>query len=65
MSATKYLTPLRIESDQKDIIIAQLKEELYHLKKNEQEFCNLEDQYKKLEHKYRVLSDEKVSIGLI
>ena len=65
MSATKYLTPLRIESDQKDIIIAQLKEELYHLQKNEQEFYNLEDQYKKLEHKYRVLSDEKVSIGLI
>lgn len=60
MSATKYLTPLRIESDQKDVIIAQLKEELYHLKKNEQEFYNLEDQYKKLEHKYRVLSDEKV-----
>ena len=48
MSATKYLSPLRIEADQKDIIISQLKEELYHLKKNEQEFYNLEDQYRKL-----------------
>lgn len=34
MSATKYLSPLRIESDQKDVIASKLKEELYHLKQN-------------------------------
>lgn len=60
MSATKFIVPLRVESDQKDVIIAHLKEELYSLKRNEQEFYNLEDQYRKLEHKYRLLADEKV-----
>lgn len=34
MSATKFITPLRVEADQKEIIIAHLKEELYHLKRN-------------------------------
>lgn len=60
MSATKFISPLRVEADQKDVIIAHLKEELYSLKRNEQEFYNLEDQYRKLEHEYRLLADEKV-----
>lgn len=34
MSATKFISPLRTEADQKDIIIAHLKEELYSLKRN-------------------------------
>ena len=33
MSASKYIVPLRVEADQKDVIIAHLKEELYSLKK--------------------------------
>lgn len=36
MSASKYIVPLRVEADQKDIIIAHLKEQLYSLKRNEQ-----------------------------
>lgn len=57
MSASKYLSPLRVEADQKEVIIAQLREELYHLKKNEQEFYHFEDQYRQLEQKYRLLND--------
>ena len=60
MSASKYLSPLRVEADQKEIIIAHLKEEIYHLKKNEQEYYNFEDQYRQLELKYRRLAEEKV-----
>ena len=41
MSASKFYSPLRGEADQKEVIIAHLKEEIYHLKKNEAEFYNL------------------------
>jgi hypothetical protein len=34
MSGTKIYSNLRVEADQKDVIIGRLKEELYHLKKN-------------------------------
>lgn len=60
MSASKFIVPLRVQADQKEVIIAHLKEELYSLNKNKQEFYNLEDQYRKLEHKYRLLAEEKV-----
>ena len=36
MSASKIYSNMRVEADQKDVIIARLKEEIYHLKKNEQ-----------------------------
>ena len=40
MSSSKrsayFYSPLKIESDQRDIIIAHLKEEIYILKRNEQ-----------------------------
>ena len=65
MSATKIYSNLRVEADQKDVIIARLKEEIYHLKKNEQEYYMLEDQYRGLEHKYKLLLDEKVNKSFI
>ena len=43
MSATKNYSNMRVEADQKDVIIARMKEEIYHLKKNEQEYFALED----------------------
>lgn len=61
MSATKIISNMRVEADQKDVVIARLKEEVYHLKKNEQEYYLLEDQYRGLEHKYKLLLDEKVN----
>lgn len=60
-----FYSPLKVEADQKDVIIGHLKEEVYHLKKNEQEFYVLEDQYRNLDHKYRLLSEEKVIFYLI
>ena len=57
MSATKNYSNMRVEADQKDVIIARMKEEIYHLKKNEQEYFTLEDQYKGLDHKYKLLLD--------
>ena len=64
MSSSKrsayFYSPLKIESDQRDIIIAHLKEEIYLLKRNEQELVRLEDQYRMLEHRFRALSEEKV-----
>ena len=66
MSSSKrsayFYSPLKIESDQRDIIIAHLKEEIYLLKRNEQELVRLEDQYRMLEHRFRALSEEKVSV---
>lgn len=53
-----------MEADQKEIIIGQLKGELYSLKKNEQDYYYLEDQFKKLEQKYRLLQEDKVRCGL-
>ena len=34
MSGSKIYSNMRVEADQKDVIIARLKEEIYHLKKN-------------------------------
>jgi hypothetical protein len=33
-SVTQYYTPLRVEADQKEVIINQLKGDVYNLKKN-------------------------------
>lgn len=41
-------------------MINQLKGEVFSLRKNEQDYLYLEDQYKKLEQKYRMLHDDKV-----
>lgn len=42
------------------MLINQLKGEVFNLRKNEQDYLYLEDQFKKLEQKYRILQDEKV-----
>lgn len=36
-----------------------MREEVYLLQKNEQQFYILEEQYRNLDHKYRLLSEEK------
>ena len=40
-----FYSPLKVESDQRDLIISHLKDEVYLLRKNEQELYKLEDQY--------------------
>ena len=60
MSASKrspyFYPPIKVESDQKDILIGHLHDEVYVLKRNEQELVKLEDQYRALEHRFRLLS---------
>lgn len=43
-----YLSSLSVEADQKEVIIAHLREEIYLLKRNEQELYRLQDQYQAL-----------------
>jgi hypothetical protein len=59
-----FYSPLRVEADQKEIIIAHLKEEIYLLRRNEQELIKLEEQYHVLEHRFKALFDEKVFTAL-
>lgn len=60
LSFLKYFSPSQIESDQKDLIIAQLKAEVYELSKNEQNCSSLIQQIQTLEHKYQSVQEEKV-----
>ena len=44
-----------VEADQKEIIIAELKDELYLLRKNEEDYMILQGQLEELERRYRLL----------
>jgi hypothetical protein len=57
-----YVSSLSVEADQKEVIIAHLREEIYLLKRNEQELYRLQDQYQALEHRFKALKDENVHI---
>ncbi len=50
----QYFSPAQVESDQKDIIIAQLKADIFEMRKNEEDYLSLQDELRKLEHKYRI-----------
>ena len=52
-------TDIWVEADQKEIIIAELKEELYLLRKNEQDYLILQEQLLELDRRYNMLLDEK------
>ena len=54
----------RVEADQKDLIIKALKGDQDMLKKNEHEFNRLQDTYRDLQHKYKLLCDDKVRLLL-
>lgn len=47
----------RVESDQKDILIRNLKGDQEHYKKGEGECQRLQDHYKQLQNKHRALAD--------
>ena len=50
----------RVESDQKDILIRNLKGDHEHYKKSEGEYYRLQEHYKQLQNKHRALADEVV-----
>jgi len=49
-----------VESDQKDLIIAQLKAELFELKQSEKKFFDKKEELDMMEQKYKVLFEENV-----
>lgn len=49
----------RVESDQKELILKALRGEHEGLKKNESDYHKMHDSYKQLQHKFKLLSEEK------
>jgi len=60
-SYKKYFDPAQIESDQKDLVISQLKAELFELRQNERDYNELHSKLNNLEHRYTLVQEE---IGL-
>lgn len=58
-AAMKAHHAAQAESDQKDILIGHLKNELYQLRELEADFLKLNDLIVNLEDKYSMLLDEK------
>jgi chromosome segregation ATPase len=58
MSTKKYLAS-QAESDQKDLIISQLKAEIFETRQNERDYVDLAAQLRNLEHRYNLLQEEK------
>mmetsp|Transcript_39528 Transcript_39528/g.45983 ORF Transcript_39528/g.45983 Transcript_39528/m.45983 type:complete len:389 (+) Transcript_39528:51-1217(+) len=58
-SYKKYFDPAQVESDQKDLIISQLKAELFELRQNERDYSELHTKLNNLEHRYNLLQEEK------
>lgn len=49
----------QIDSDQKDLAIAQLKAEIFELRQNERDYVELAAQLRNLEHRYNLLQEDK------
>jgi len=58
-TSPSYYTHKKIESDQKDIIIAQLKAENFELKQKDKDYSLIHSQVLDLEHKIKLISEEK------
>jgi hypothetical protein len=53
---------VHLASDQKDLLISQLKAEIFEIQQRDKDFLALRDQLHSIQSKYRHLQDEKVSI---
>jgi chromosome segregation ATPase len=60
MSYGKYFSSAQVESDQKDLIISQMKAEIFELRQNERDYQDLSSQFMNLDHRYNILQDEKL-----
>lgn len=56
----RYFSPSQVESDQKDLLISQIKAEIFELKQNERDYLDLAAQLRNIEHCYNLLQDEKL-----
>jgi len=52
---------VHLASDQKDLLISQLKAEIFEIQQRDKDFLALRDQLYSIQSKYRHLQDEKVS----
>jgi len=59
-SYKKYFDPAQVESDQKDLIISQLKAELFELRRSEKNYEELHAKLNNLEHRYNLVQEEKL-----
>jgi len=59
-SYNKYFSPSQVDSDQKELIISQLKAEIFELRQNDRDYHDLSSQLKNLEHRYNLLQEEKL-----
>eukprot|EP00350_Pseudokeronopsis_sp_OXSARD2_P011575 CAMPEP_0170543760 /NCGR_PEP_ID=MMETSP0211-20121228/2768_1 /TAXON_ID=311385 /ORGANISM="Pseudokeronopsis sp., Strain OXSARD2" /LENGTH=141 /DNA_ID=CAMNT_0010847221 /DNA_START=18 /DNA_END=443 /DNA_ORIENTATION=+ len=53
------LDPVKVENQQKDLIIAQLKAEAFELRQKERDYRQLHEQLMNLQHKFSLQEDEK------
>jgi len=56
----RYFSPSQVESDQKDLLISQIKAEIFELKQNERDYLDLASQLRSIEHRYNLLQEEKL-----
>lgn len=59
-SYNRYFSPSQVESDQKDLLISQIKAEIFELKQNERDYLDLAAQLRSIEHRYNLLQEEKL-----
>jgi chromosome segregation ATPase len=59
MSYNRYFDPAQVESDQKDLIISQLKADQFELRQCEQNLQDLNAQLNNLDHSLAILKEEK------
>ena len=60
MSYNRYFDPAQVESDQKDLIISQLKADQFELRQCELNLQELHAQLNNLDHSLAILKEEKV-----
>ena len=56
---------MHLASDQKDLLISQLKAEIFEIQQRDKDFLALRDQLHSIQSKYRHLQDEKVSLTVM
>ena len=57
---SRYYDSVHLASDQKDLLISQLKAEIFELQQKDKDYMILRDQLHSLEQRYRQLQDEKL-----
>lgn len=60
VTTKQYYQPAQVESDHKDILISQLKADLFELSQREKDYDNALDDYRRLEQRFRLLQDDMV-----